>query len=273
MTILLHPDRYNPTSILVKRGVVVHDSESGDASASRLIALLQGPGDRPSGNGFYGAGYHAVTDGAGGYVALADASAGPFAAPPVNADWWHVCMPGFAAQTRAEWLDPLSVSHRRGVAKFIYDKWLEDGKTWALGFIFAADLARGIQGYTSHYQVSMAWKKSNHYDPGPQFPFDLLEADIQLILAAANQQTDPEEDEMNTARLVRFNGYINAFLVGGGGPPVAVGEADYDYLANTLKLPKIFVTHEQEMLSVVAQAGLDINNPAEMVPGGPSDKF
>jgi len=77
---------------------------------------------------------------------------------------------------------------------------------------------------------------------------------------------------MNTARLIRFKGYVNVFLVGGGGPAVAVGDKDYEYL-NNLNIPKVFVNHEQELLSVCRQAGIDPDNEAELVPGGPQDHF
>lgn len=188
---LLHPDRYYPTTTLIKRGVVIHDSESGDASSSILVRLLEQPGNQPSKHGgFYGAGYHAVTDGEGGYVSLADATAGPYSAPPCNPTWWHICMPGFAHQTRAEWLDQWSRPHIEGVAKFIIDKWNADGRTWPLSFIFADQLVKGMKGYTSHYQVALAWRKTTHTDPGPNFPWDVLEDEI----VKAKLQPTEEDD-------------------------------------------------------------------------------
>lgn len=194
---LLHPDRYYPTTTLVKYGVVVHDSESGDGSSANLINILKTPGTEPSSHGgFYGPGYHAVTNGSGGYVEMADKTAGPYSAPPLNPTWWHVCMPGYASQTRAQWMDELSMAHIRGVAQFIVDKWNQDGKSWPLSFIFADLLKLGRKGYTSHYQVSLAFGKTNHYDPGPNFPWDILEQEITNRLQAA-----PEDEIMYLAYL------------------------------------------------------------------------
>lgn len=81
-----------------------------------------------------------------------------------------------------------------------------------------------------------------------------------------------QEEEMSTARLVRFAGFINVFLCGGGGPAQAVGGKDYEFLVN-LGVPKVFSDHKQEFLSVCRQAGLDPNNADELVPGGSMETF
>jgi hypothetical protein len=212
MTILLHPDRYNITATVQKGGVVVHDAESGDGASATLVNLLQQPGDRVSKAGnVYGAGYHGVTDGLGGYVSMADGTAGPFSAPILNDTWWHVCMPGFANQTREQWLDPLSRAHIKGVAKFIYDKWIEDDRIWYPNFVFASQLVQLVHGYTSHAQVALAWKKTTHTDPGPNFPWDVLERDILTLMNPS------EEDDMrlsvmtltNTTPATTFLGYAD----------------------------------------------------------------
>jgi hypothetical protein len=189
---LLHEDRYYPTTTWIKNGVVIHDSESGDGSSATLVSILKSPGNIPSKHGgMYGPGYHAITDGKGGYVQLANSSAGTYSAgSPANTTFWHVCIPGFAKQTREEWQDELSMAHIKGVAKFVYEKWIEDGKSWGLSFVFADQLVKGIKGYTSHYQVSLAWHNSDHYDPGPNFPWDVLEQEIGKLI-----QT-PEEDDV-----------------------------------------------------------------------------
>lgn len=178
----LHPDRYSSTGVsLRKRGVVIHDSESGDGSSASLIAALQRPGDRPLGAGrMYGSGYAAVTDGAGGYVEMADASMGPYHAPPANKDWWSICIPGRASQTREEWLDTLSLAHIRGVARYIVDKAAIDG--FPIHRLSVSELLAGDGGYCDHDDISDAWGQTNHYDVGPNFPWDILDLEIQLLI-------------------------------------------------------------------------------------------
>jgi hypothetical protein len=195
---ILHPDRWNPctTAQYRKLGVVVHDAESGDGAHDVLVSLLARPGDRPNGDGtFYGAGYHAVSDGAGSYTEVADSTMGPFHAPPANYTWWAICMPGLAAQTREQWLDPISREHIRGVAKYIVHKWHEGGHTWPLEMRTPAELVAGGKGYTSHNNVAQAWHKTDHTDPGPSFPWDVLASDI-AALVDTKPTPAPQEDDM-----------------------------------------------------------------------------
>jgi hypothetical protein len=193
----LHTDRYYPTQTLIKHGVVIHDAESGDGASDALVNFLTRPGSNPSTRGgFWGPGYHAVTDGRGGYIMVADATAGPYSAPPLNPTWWHICMPGYANQTREMWQDSLSKAHMRGLAKFLVDKWNEDRKTWPLSFVDAFDLLNGKHGYTSHAQVSLAWHETDHTDPGVSFPWDILQSMVHDLI-----QSPPEDDFMYLANL------------------------------------------------------------------------
>ena len=239
--ILLHPDRYNlcQPSQVRKFGVVVHDSESSDGSSANLVAALKSPGDRTNLDGTkYGAGYHAVTNGVGGYVLMADGTAGPFAAPPANYNWWHVCMPGKASQTRDEWLDTLSRAHIKGVAKFIHDSWVTDGKTWSPYFVFADQLQRGVHGYTSHYQDSIAWKRSTHTDPGFNFPWDVLAADVYALTNPKPPTPDPsEEDEMKYVFVaVENSGSQYLWIPGTGQPMPFASVADRDKILGKLDM-------------------------------------
>lgn len=182
---LLHPDRYTRSNVQArKNGVVIHDSESGDGSCAVLIELLKRPGDRviPGSNPprRYGSGYAAVTDGNGGYIEIADATAGPYHAPPLNKNWWSICIPGRAAQTRDEWLDQLSYNHIRGVAKYVVAKAAIDG--FPLTKIDFHGLLAGDRGYCSHADVSQAWGQTDHTDPGKNFPWDILQLEIQALI-------------------------------------------------------------------------------------------
>ncbi len=196
---ILHPDRYNTGAPARKLGVVVHTSESSDTSHDSLLRFLQSAGDRPtSDGGVYGSGYTAITDGHGGYTRVADPDVAPFHAPPLNATWAGVCIPGRAAQTRDEWLDEISRAHIRGAARFIVDQWNLDDRTWPLtGPVSPAELLTGRQGITSHLNVGLAWRRTNHTDPGPHFPWDVLLADVaELSTPQPIPPVSPEEDRM-----------------------------------------------------------------------------
>lgn len=207
---ILHPDRGGTAGTVPKLGVVVHDSEGGENSAN-LISYLGSPGDRPlAGGGAYGGGYNAVATEAGSYTEVAGGGRNPYHAPPLNATFWSICIPGRANQTRDQWLDAASRGYIRGVARYIVDRWNDDGHRWPLEFRSSAELVAGRYGYTSHAQVSQAWHRTDHTDPGAAFPWDVLAADIaalivpppdDIVVVIVDEQPDhidqpPEEDEV-----------------------------------------------------------------------------
>ena len=181
---LLHSDRYSVVSTTRKAGAVLHTAESSDHAAGALVGFLKMPGDRviPGSNPprRYGSGYHGVTDGNGGWIEVATAEAGPYAAPPLNKTHWHVCMPGRAAQTREAWLDQISFNHIRGAAKFVYEKHLADG--FPLVRLNPSQLLAGDSGYCDHGDVSDAWGQTDHTDVGPNFPWDVFQAELFKLL-------------------------------------------------------------------------------------------
>lgn len=180
-----HRDRYSTTGVsLRKAGVVIHDSETGDGSALNLIAAMQRPGDRLIAGSnpprYYGSGYHAIALNVGDdFEQLLGAEAGPFHAPPLNKTWWSICIPGRANQTRDEWLDEESYAGIRAVARFIAEKAELDG--FPLEYVDAAGLKGGRGGYTSHWEVSKAWRQTDHTDPGTNFPWDVLADEIRRL--------------------------------------------------------------------------------------------
>lgn len=193
MTATVHADRYSTTGVEHrKRGVVLHTSESGDTSYRALIALLGRPGDRPLGTSGerYGSAYHAVTLNVDAlFDQVLGSGAGPYAGPPLNKTWWHVCMPARVAQSREEWLDGPSLAGIRGVAAFIVEKARSDG--FPLRRLSDAELAAGAEGYVDHGAVSRVFRQSTHTDVGPHFPWDVLEAEIAARVVAVPAPLPP----------------------------------------------------------------------------------
>ena len=191
--ILLHRDRYSTSGVVTRKaGVVIHDNEGPDGSSQALIAFLQRPGDRPLAGSNpprrYGSGYHAVAT-PDGYVQMADATCGPYHAPPVNKTWLSICLPGYARQTRDEWLDEISRAVIRGAARYIVDQ--HRIHRFALERRGPGELRAGLGGITDHDSVSKAWGQTDHWDPGPQFPWDVLLADVGQLLAPLPSPNPP----------------------------------------------------------------------------------
>ena len=255
---LLHPDRYSTTGVPTKKvGIVVHDSESGDASYPTLLRLLQAPGDRENGHGGkYGAGYHALTDGAGNYKEVADSSAGPYSAPIVNKTWWHICIPGYARQTRDEWLDELSLNHIKGVAKFIVTKSRIDGIP--LIKTTPEKMKTGLGGICSHHDVSLAWGATNHTDPGSNFPWDVLLNEV----AKLSVPVTPVEEEMSF--LIRPDNDAAVFIVSGIDAVWAVSQVHIDQLRASGMLSKV----DPVVVPIPVLKTLVLNGPEPDYTGG-----
>ena len=138
----------------------------------------------------YGSAYHAFADadqGEGGYRLTVDPTEwilnAQGGAEP-NARTVSICLPGRSARTRADWLTGRSRRMIRGAAHYFVDL------SRLLGIpnrrATVADLKARIGGYCGHNDFSHAFGFSDHGDPGPNFPWDVLAADI----------TDLMEDDM-----------------------------------------------------------------------------
>ena len=54
-------------------------------------------------------------------------------------------------------------------------------------WLVAADLVAGRRGITGHVEVSRAFKRSDHWDPGPGFPIESFLDDVRARQQAARQ--------------------------------------------------------------------------------------
>jgi N-acetyl-anhydromuramyl-L-alanine amidase AmpD len=103
-----------------------------------------------------------------------------FAAPGCNHDGLQIELAGYARQTREEWLDAFGLRMLSLVAQLCARKCIE----WKIpvAFLRAPDLLTSARGITTHYEVSMAFRRSTHTDPGPGFPMDRFIAQVRMAL-------------------------------------------------------------------------------------------
>lgn len=149
----------------------------------------------------YGAGYMAYTDGFGGFqwtcnpeLFCPNAQGGK-----PNFYGLSICMPGYARQTRDEWLDPKSFKHLVGFAAFI----VECNERFQIPMVKVGpgELKAGKGGYCGHVDIRDAFG-GTHYDPGYQFPWDVV----------ANLVYEMENDMM---QLVKIEGPADPALYAG----------------------------------------------------------
>lgn len=122
-----------------------------------------------------------------------------FAAPGANADGYQIEHAGYASQDGAGWNDAesqsmlkLSAAHAREIA-------LAAGIP--LRHLTDDELAAGAAGFVGHDQVSRVYKRSDHWDPGANFPWSQY---MSLVNngEATTEETPivPEEDSMHFIR-------------------------------------------------------------------------
>ena len=86
---------------------------------------------------------------------------------------------GFARQTRKDWADAYSNAVLGRAAALVADVCRR--RAIPARWLVADDLRTGRHGITGHAEVSRAYRKSDHWDPGPAFP---VERFLGLVRAA-----------------------------------------------------------------------------------------
>ena len=86
-----------------------------------------------------------------------------------NATSVGIELAGFARQGPAEWRDAYSGAVLQRAARLTAEVCLRHGIP--VRRLRAADLVAGRRGVTGHADVSAAFRKSDHWDPGPAFPW------------------------------------------------------------------------------------------------------
>jgi N-acetyl-anhydromuramyl-L-alanine amidase AmpD len=77
---------------------------------------------------------------------------------------------GFASQTARDWQDPYSRRVLARAASLVADVCRR--RRIPVRWLVADDLRAGRRGLTGHSEVSQAFKRSDHWDPGDGFPVE-----------------------------------------------------------------------------------------------------
>lgn len=116
-----------------------------------------------------------------------------YAAPGANHDGLHHELSGYAQQSMAEWKDPFSLAMLARCARRVSDRCDLYGhpKTW----LSDREVEVGREGITHHAVVSRVYKRSSHWDVGPNFPVDFF---IDLVRAAPLLSSAPAQNGQMT---------------------------------------------------------------------------
>lgn len=116
-----------------------------------------------------------------------------FAAPGANHNGIQIELCGTARQSPAEWQDAYSFYLLENAARLVADLCL----TWDIPvtLLTAADLKLpGLRGITTHDAVSKAFRKSDHWDPGPHFPMEHFLQRVRHYQEAPPTEPAPARD-------------------------------------------------------------------------------
>ena len=100
-----------------------------------------------------------------------------YAAPGANHDGIQVEIAGYARQTREQWLDEYSRDALELAANAVAQYCLKF--EIPVKHLSDSELAKGHRGIVGHNQVSKVYKRSSHWDPGPNFPWDHFISRVQ----------------------------------------------------------------------------------------------
>lgn len=215
-------------------GIILHTSEQSLDStpsddAESLCAFLATPGDRPNGSGgYYGSGYHAVTDSdTPGWWRTAPDQARTNSAPPLNGSHLHLCIPtaiyrksssgSTSLISRSTWLAEPLRTHIRVCADYI----VSYSRLYSIPLVRCtqADLRLNKHGYADHLAVSLAFGQTDHQDVGTTFPWDVLASDI-LTLSPIPSPFPPDsnlEDDDMLPEIWHDKDFVHNVLYIGGG--------------------------------------------------------
>ena len=125
-------------------------------------------------------------------------SAVAFAAPGCNHDGYQVEHAGYARQSPEEWGDAASVAMLQLSAQAT--RAIADSLGIPLRHLTDEELAAGLSGFVGHDQVSRVYKRSDHTDPGPSFPWSYYMSLVRGDAVYASHEHTDMENEMQFIR-------------------------------------------------------------------------
>lgn len=114
-----------------------------------------------------------------------------WAAPGANTDGLHIEHAGFAAESPSEWADTYSKAMLQRSAGLARSLAVAHGIP--LVHLSNDQLAAGKAGFVGHVQVSEVYRKSDHTDPGKNFPWVNY---MQLVNGSATPEDDMQLSEL-----------------------------------------------------------------------------
>lgn len=172
-----HRGRLSPIRLIVVHSMEWAEKGSTAEDCARMFATMSRP-----------ASAHVCVDNDSVVRCVADSDTA-WAAPGANADGLQMELAGFARQKRADWLDTYSTALLKQAAA-VAAGWAKLHKI-PVRKLSQAQLRSGMKGFTTHADVSVVYKRSDHHDPGSGFPWDVF---LDLVKDALSGEDDGDDE-------------------------------------------------------------------------------
>lgn len=181
MQTIASPNKYAGRASAVEV-IVIHTMEAaeGAATAEQIAAYFAKTSTRASA--------HICADSDSLVRCVADSDTA-WAAPGANANGLQLELAGYAKQTAAEWADAYSTAMLELAAQQCAE-WVRKYGI-PIRHLTVAELAAGRMGFVAHDDVSKAFKRSTHWDPGPNFPWAGFLARVSELVSGAVPVVNP----------------------------------------------------------------------------------
>lgn len=112
----------------------------------------------------------------------------------------HLCALGWSAQPRDEW-ESYDAQLNAIAANLAHNSVVYG---IPLVRVYAADIKNGAKGICGHGDVAAAWRETDHTDPGPYFPYDIVIAKAKAIVNGGTPAGDTDMDQAQSLKLDRL---------------------------------------------------------------------
>jgi hypothetical protein len=214
----VHPERRGGKKHKDNIWIVLHTTEGheGEKSAEALALACTREGDRinPETGRRFGSSYQYVLD-IGQVIPLVPEDVVSLSArDPANEKGIHIVFPGFARQTREEWLDVVSSAYIDQCVLLLRD--IHRRTSIPLVKLTVDEVKASESGLIDHKTVTDAFHKTDHQDVGPGFPWDVLDDRIAapgVVITRTRRTTNNQEDDVPIA--IKFKDADPVFAVNG----------------------------------------------------------
>lgn len=127
-----------------------------------------------------------------------------WAAPGANHNGIQIEQAGHASQSEAEWLDAYGRQMIFGqVAPLV--EMLSDKHKIPMIYRNHVQIAAGLRGITTHWDVTKAWGRTDHTDPGRNYPMAEMIAEAKAVRKAAGKKPTKPASEKKTPPTLRYD--------------------------------------------------------------------